>query len=140
MITEKKKILFVCVENSCRSQMAEAFAKYMGKDMLEAYSAGSKPSGTINPSAIQVMQESGIDISKQESKGFDELSVKKFDYVITLGCRDICPFVPADKHIEWEIMNPRGKDIEVFRKTRDRIRDKVDNLIKEIVSENRKEV
>jgi arsenate reductase len=140
MITEKKKVLFVCVENSCRSQMAEGFAKYFGKDTLEAYSAGSKPSGKVNPAAIQVMRESGIDILEQKSKGFNDLAIKKFDYVITLGCQDVCPFVPADKHIEWEIADPKGKDITFFRKIRDEIKDKIIGLTKELASESEKEV
>ena len=140
MIIEKKKVLFVCVENSCRSQIAEGFAKHLGKDILEVYSAGSKPSGKVNPIAIQVMRESNIDISKQKSKGFNDLAIKKFDYVITLGCQDICPFVPADKHIEWEIADPKDKDIAFFRKIRDEIKDKIIGFTKEAASENKKEV
>jgi protein-tyrosine-phosphatase len=124
-----KKVLFVCVENSCRSQMAEGFARHLGQVVLEAYSAGSKPSGKINPLAVEVMREAGMDIHNQRSKGFNELAVKKFDYTVTLGCQDICPFVPADKHIEWDIEDPKGKDIEFFRKARDRIREKVVELI-----------
>jgi glutathione/glutaredoxin type arsenate reductase len=124
-----QKVLFVCIENSCRSQIAEGFARSLGKDVIEAYSAGSKPSGKVNPDAIKVMREAGIDISLQESKGFSDLTGKNFDYVITLGCGDACPFVPADKHIEWKIENPMGKDLDFFRQTRDEIRDKVINFI-----------
>ena len=119
-----KTVLFVCVENSCRSQMAEGIVRHFGKGILEAYSAGSKPSGIINPGALEVMREFGIDISKQKSKGFSDLPIKIFDYVITLGCKDICPFVPADKHIEWEIDDPKGKDLDFFRKVRDEIKNK----------------
>ena len=129
-MAEKKRVIFVCIENSCRSQIAEGFAKHIGTDTLEAYSAGSKPSGEVNPSAIGVMRELGIDISQQKSKGFSELPIKKFDYVITLGCKDICPFVPADKHIEWKIEDPKGKDLNFFRKIRDEIKNKVVNFIK----------
>ncbi|MDD5120723.1 MAG: arsenate reductase ArsC [Candidatus Omnitrophica bacterium] len=127
-----KRVLFVCVENSCRSQIAEGIAKELGKKVIEAYSAGSKPSGIINPMAIEVMREAGIDISNNASKGFDALAVNKFDYVITLGCQDTCPFFPADKHIEWKIDDPKGKDIHFFRKTRDSISDHVKRLIKDI--------
>ena len=124
-----KKVLFVCIENSCRSQMAEGFARQLGKGVLEVYSAGSKPSGAVNPDAIKVMREAGIDISLQASKGFNELPVKEFDYVITLGCHDVCPFVPAKEHREWQIDDPMGKSADEFRKTRDEIRSKIKELI-----------
>ena len=126
-----KKILFVCVENSCRSQMAEGFAKALGGLKFEAYSAGSSPAGKINPEAIKVMGEIGIDISTVKSKGFNDLAVKDFDYVITMGCKDICPFVPAKEHIDWQIEDPKGKGEEFFRKARDLIKEKVESLIRE---------
>jgi arsenate reductase (thioredoxin) len=125
-----KKVLFVCVENSCRSQMAEGFARNLGGGLISAYSAGSRPSGKINPEAIKVMREAGIDISSQSSKGFDQLPVREFDYVITLGCRDACPFVPAKEHIDWNIADPKGENVEFFRKVRDDIADKVKELLK----------
>ena len=128
----------MCVENSCRSQIAEGFANYHGKGILEAFSTGSRPSGKVNPTAIKVMQELRIDIHKQKSKGFNELPVKDFDYAITLGCQDICPFVPANKHIEWDIEDPKGKDRTFFRKVRDQIKDKVINFIEEISKEKAK--
>lgn len=131
-----KKILFVCVENSCRSQMAEGFARAFGKGAVEVYSAGSKPSGKINPLAIEVMRQAGIDISGNLSKGFNDLPVQKFDYVVTLGCQDVCPFFPADKHLEWQISDPKDKNIEFFRKVRDDIRCKVSELIKSILVDN----
>ncbi len=123
-----KKVLFVCIENSCRSQIAQGFAISFSNGIFDPYSAGSKPSGTINPMAIEVMKEVGIDISSQKSKGFDELDVKRFDLVITLGCGDVCPFVPAEKHIDWKVEDPKGKGIDVFRRVRDTIRDKVRDL------------
>lgn len=128
-MSDKIKVLFVCIENSCRSQIAEGFANYMGKGVLEAYSAGSNPSGSVNVNAIKVMLEIGIDISRQKSKGFDAISRMKFNYVITLGCKDICPFVPAEKHVEWEIDDPKGKDLDSFRTVRDQIKDRVTNFI-----------
>lgn len=124
-----KRILFVCIENSCRSQIAEGFAKHYGKDKIEAYSAGSKPSGRIDEMAIKVMQEKGIDISGQSSKGFPDLPVKKFDIVVTMGCKDACPFVPSKEHIEWDIPDPRGKSINFFRIVRDEIEEKVRSLM-----------
>ena len=126
-----KKVLFVCIENSCRSQMAEGFANQFGKEVVEAYSAGSKPSGEVDPKAIEVMKEAGIDISTQYSKGFYDLPTKELDYVISLGCQDTCPFFPAKKHIYWNIKDPEGKDIEFFRRTRDQIKKMVYNLIKD---------
>ena len=131
-----KKVLFVCVENSSRSQMAEGFAQAFGQGAVEAYSAGSKPSGKVNPLAIEVMREAGIDISGNLSKGFKELPVNNFDYVVTLGCQDICPFFPADKHLEWQIDDPKDKNIEFFRKVRDDIGNKVKELIKSISVNN----
>lgn len=127
-----KKVLFVCIENSCRSQMAEGFARHLGKGIIEAYSAGSRPSGQVNPTAIEVMCEAGIDISGQSSKGFDELPVKKFDYVITLGCQDMCPFVPAEEHIDWRISDPKAKSIDIFRQVRDTIKIAVEKLINNV--------
>ena len=131
-----KKVLFVCIENSCRSQIAEGFAKSLGKNVIEAYSAGSRPSGKVNPAAIQVMREIGIDISGQKSKGFLELPVKEFDYVITLGCQDICPFVPACEHIEWQISDPKDKGIDFFRKVRDEIKSEVEKIIQNVKEAN----
>ncbi len=135
-----KKVLFVCVENSCRSQMAEGFARKLGKGIVEAYSAGSKPSGQINPLAVEVMKEAGIDISCHTSKGFDNLAIRGFDYVISMGCADVCPFVPAKKHIEWKIDDPKGKAISRFRQSRDEIRNKVTELIRNLSADDTREV
>ena len=132
-----KKILFVCVENSCRSQMAEGIAKHLGKGILEVYSAGSKPKGEVDPNAVKVMEEINIDISSYKSKGFNEVPIRNFDYVITLGCKDICPFFPAEKHIEWHIDDPKGKDIDSFRKTRDTLKYKIEQLIRDVYHENK---
>jgi arsenate reductase len=128
-----KKVLFVCVENSCRSQMAEGFARLFGKGIFEPYSAGSKPSGKVDPVAVEVMKEAGIDILSQKSKGFNDLSVKEFDMVITLGCGDVCPFIPAKEHIEWKIDDPKGKEIGIFRIVRDYIKDHIKKLAEYII-------
>ena len=126
---EKVRILFVCVDNSCRSQIAEGFAKKYGGDKVEVYSAGSKPSGIVNPDAIEVMKEAGIDISGQVSKGFERLPYNKFDLIVTMGCQDVCPFFPAKEKIDWQIEDPKGKGMEVFRKVRDEIGEKVKWLV-----------
>lgn len=112
--------------------MAEGFAQEIGRDILDAYSAGSRPSGNVNPTAVKVMQEIGIDIFNQKSKGFTDLPVKEFDYVVTLGCQDVCPFVPAKEHLDWQISDPKNKDIEFFRNVRDDIKNKVVKLIENI--------
>lgn len=128
-MAEKTKILFVCVENSCRSQMAEGFARKYGGDRVEVYSAGSKPSGTVNPDAVKVMSEIGIDISGQKTKGFMELPYKAFDYIVTMGCQDTCPYFPAKERIDWQIDDPKGKSPEAFRRIRDEIGEMVKALI-----------
>ncbi len=127
-----EKVLFVCVENAARSQMAEGFARKLGGDILEVYSAGSKPSGKVDPMAIEVMKESGVDISGQKSKGFVDIPVEKFDYVITMGCQDFCPFYPGKESIEWEIPDPKGQSLPVFRQVRDGILKKVEDFISNV--------
>jgi len=128
----KPRILFVCIENSCRSQMAEGFARFYGRDKIEVLSAGSNPSGKVNELAIEVMREKGIDISGQKSKGFNDLPYKSFDYVITMGCGDVCPFVPAKERIEWEIEDPKGKSKKKFRELRDKIEEKIKEFLKKL--------
>ena len=127
----KKKVLFICVENSCRSQMAEAMARILGQGDLEAFSAGSKPSGEVNPSAIQVMREKGIDLSGHRSKGPEAFPFTSFDYVITMGCGDACSTVPTKERLDWPIPDPKGKGLEDFRKVRDQIEAKVRDLLAE---------
>ncbi|HTY12779.1 MAG TPA: arsenate reductase ArsC [Candidatus Omnitrophota bacterium] len=122
-------VLFVCVENSCRSQMAEGWARHLFGDKLDAYSAGSKPSGAVNSDAIKAMSEINIDISAQRPKSFTDLPVKKFDCVITMGCQDACPFFPAKEHLDWRIEDPKGKGLDVFRRVREEIGQKVRGLI-----------
>lgn len=101
--------------------MAEAFARFYGKVKIEANSAGSKPSGKVDELAISVMKERGIDISRQKSKGFDNLPEEKFDIVISMGCGEQCPFIPAKMRLKWDIPDPKGKSIDIFREVRDEI-------------------
>jgi len=112
--------------------MAEGFAKFYGRDKIEVFSAGSNPSSKVDQTAIEVMKERGIDISSQKSKGFNDLPSKSFDYVITMGCGDVCPFVPAKERIEWEIEDPKEKSIEKFKQTRDKIENKVKEFLKRL--------
>lgn len=125
----RKNILFVCVENSCRSQIAEGLTNHIYFRKFKAYSAGSKPSGVVNPIAIEVMKEIGIDISQNKSKSFDELTGIEFDYVVTMGCGDVCPFYPAKEKIDWNIEDPKGKPKEVFIKVRNDIENKIKTLV-----------
>ena len=127
---ETKKILFVCIENSNRSQMSQAFAKIAGVAAMEAYSAGSRPSGKINPKAIAAMKELGYDLSSHESKSLEEVKrFAPFDAVVTMGCGDACPWMPAKKFIDWEIPDPKEMNEDDFRKVRDEIKEKVKTLL-----------
>jgi len=119
------KVLFLCIHNSCRSQMAEAFGKVHGNGLYESYSAGSKPSGKVNADAIAFMMEKGIDISGTRSKSIKELGIDVFDYVIGMGCGDICPIAPAKEFINWNIPDPTGTPPAFFRKVRDKIEQNV---------------
>ena len=132
-MSEKKKLLFVCVENSCRSQIAEAFARLLGGDRVEAYSAGSRPSGVVNPKAIASMKEIGYDLSSHNSKSLDELPDIDWDFVATMGCGDECPFIRAKLREDWQIPDPKNMSPDEFRNVREVIREKVESLLAEIL-------
>ena len=123
-----KRILFVCVENSNRSQMAEAFAHIHAGDSVDAQSAGSKPSGLINPKAIRFMHELNYDLSKHASKSLDDIE-GEFDAVITMGCGDNCPWVPAKLREDWGLPDPKNMDDANYRVVRDEISARVKNLL-----------
>ena len=125
---DRKRVLFVCVENSNRSQMAEAFARMAGGEAVEAMSAGSRPSGRINPRAIRFMGELGYDLSAHASKSLDEVD-GEFDAVITMGCGDSCPWVPAKRREDWALPDPRDMDDEDYRTVRDEIGARVRALL-----------
>jgi arsenate reductase len=131
MAQQKKiKLLFVCIENSNRSQMAQAFAKIIGGDKVEAYSAGSKPSGKINPKAIAAMQEIGYDLTTHDSKSLKDVEqFAPFDIVVTMGCGDACPWMPAKKFIDWQIPDPRNMEPEAFNAVRDLIKQNLSSLL-----------
>jgi arsenate reductase len=127
-----KKVLFVCVENAARSQMAEAFLNKLSSGKMAATSAGVKPAKEVNPMAIEDMREIGIDMSKQKPKMLTAEMVKAADKVITMGCgADVCPAPPVESE-GWGIRDPSGKSIETFREVRDEIKKRVEKLIKEI--------
>jgi protein-tyrosine-phosphatase len=132
MTEPKKKLLFVCVENSNRSQMSQAFAKILGGDRVEAYSAGSKPSGIVNPKAIAAMAEIGYDLSRHESKSLDDIPAIEYDAVVTMGCGDACPFVKAKRRIDWQIPDPKHMPPDEFRKVRDYIKSQIGDLLQTV--------
>lgn len=127
--TARKRLLFVCIENANRSQMAEAFARMLGGEAVEAWSAGSRPSGSVNPRAIEAMGEIGYDLSTHRSVSLDEVPDIEWDFVATMGCGDACPAVRARKREDWRIPDPRGMGPEEFRAVRDMIRDRVQRAI-----------
>lgn len=128
-----KKLLFVCIENSNRSQMSQAFAKIIGGEKVEAYSAGSKPSGIVNPKAIAAMKELGYDLSTHDSKSLDEVKAfAPFDSVVTMGCGDACPWMPAKQFIDWQIPDPKHLEPEKFNEVRDFIQAKVKQLVESL--------
>lgn len=126
-----KRVLFVCVENSNRSQMAEAFAHIHGGDDVEALSAGSAPSGVINPKAIRFMSELGYDLTRHASKSLDEIE-GEFDAVVTMGCGDNCPWVPAKRREDWALADPKYMDDAEYRAVRDEIGMRVKRLLAEL--------
>ncbi len=123
-----KRVLFVCVENSNRSQMAEAFAHMHGGSNVDAQSAGSAPSGIINPKAIRFMSELDYDLTTHASKSLDEIE-GEFDAVITMGCGDNCPWVPAKLREDWGLPDPKHMDDDGYRAVRDEISARVKNLL-----------
>jgi len=125
------RIMFLCTGNSCRSQMAEGFAKELGGDILEVYSAGTDPADEVKANAMKVMEERGIDISDQEPKLLQDIP-DELDILITMGCNVQCPHVPCKFREDWGLDDPDGESIDFFRETRDIIEDKVEDLIKRV--------
>jgi protein-tyrosine-phosphatase len=124
-----KRVVFVCVENSNRSQMAEAFARMYGGGRVEAFSAGSRPSGRINPRAVEAMRELGYDLARHHSKGLSDLPDGEYEYAVTMGCGDSCPTLKARCREDWNIPDPREMPPEEFRAVRDLIGQKVRELL-----------
>lgn len=128
-----KRVAFVCVHNSCRSQMAEGFAKTYGEGIIEVYSAGTEKYPEVKPLAVEVMREVGINIDSQYPKLLDDMPIP--DILITMGCNANCPWVPNDYHEDWGLDDPSGKGIEAFRITREHIKIKVLELINLVKNE-----
>lgn len=127
----KQRVLFVCVENANRSQMAEAFARMLGGDGVEASSAGSRPSGVLNPKAVRFMQELGYDLTSHRSKSLEEIS-GAFDAVVTMGCGDDCPWIPARIREDWALPDPKHLDDDDYRAVRDDIARRVRVLLESL--------
>ena len=130
----RRRVVFVCVENSNRSQMAEAFARIHGSEQIEACSAGSRPSGKINSKAVAAMKELGYDLSTHTSKGLEGFNGQEFDVAVTMGCGDECPLVLAKRREDWQIPDPRELPPEAFRNVRDLIETKVKDLLKDLAA------
>ena len=133
MVNPKPTVLFVCVHNAGRSQMAAGFMREIGGDRVEVLSAGSAPKDTINPVAVEAMAEVGIDIASQQPKVLTTEAVQESDAVITMGCGDVCPVFPGKRYEDWVLEDPAGQDIAFVRKVRDEIKSRVEGLLSELL-------
>jgi arsenate reductase (thioredoxin) len=129
----KPSVLFVCVHNAGRSQMAAAFLSHLAAGAVEVRSAGSTPADQVNPATVQAMAEVGIDIAAEKPKILTDQAVRESDVVITMGCGDVCPFYPGKRYEDWVLDDPAGKDVAAVRPIRDEIRRRVEALIDDLV-------
>lgn len=132
MSDKKASVLFVCVHNAGRSQMAAGYLQALAGDRVEVRSAGTEPKNEVNPSAVAAMAEEGIDIGSNVPKVLTDEAVKDSDYVITMGCGDKCPFFPGKTYLDWVLEDPAGQGVEAVRPIRDKIRNHIEALIAEI--------
>jgi arsenate reductase len=130
---ERPTVLFVCVHNAGRSQMASAFLRHLAGEQIEVLSAGSQPADEVNPVAVQAMSEKGIDISREVPKLLADSAVREADVVITMGCGDACPFYPGKRYEDWELDDPAGQNLEQVRPIRDGIEGRVRRLLAELL-------
>jgi arsenate reductase (thioredoxin) len=133
LIAERPTVLFVCVHNAGRSQMASGFLQHLAGERIEVLSAGSEPADQVNPVAVQAMSEMGIDISREVPKVLADSAVREADVVITMGCGDACPFYPGKRYEDWELDDPAGQNLEQVRPIRDEIETRVRKLIAELL-------
>lgn len=133
MTETKPSVLFVCVHNAGRSQMAAGFLRHIAGDRIEVRSAGSMPADQINPVAVEAMAELGIDITSEQPKILTTEAVQASDVVITMGCGDACPFFPGKRYEDWKLDDPAGQGIDAVRPIRDDIRTRIEQLISELV-------
>jgi arsenate reductase len=132
MTAPKPTVLFVCVHNAGRSQMAAGYLQHLAGDRIRVLSAGSEPAASVNPVAVQAMAEEGIDIAGNQPKILSAEAVQESDVVITMGCGDTCPFFPGKRYEDWELDDPAGQPIDAVRPIRDEIRARVEALVEEI--------
>jgi|SRR5438067_1767765 len=130
----KPRVLFVCVHNAGRSQMAAGFLRRLGGGRVEVRSAGSEPAASLNPNAVAAMAEIGVDIAGEQPTLLETDAVRESDVVVTMGCGDTCPIFPGKRYEDWELEDPAGKDLETVRRIRDEIRDRVAALLAELAA------
>jgi protein-tyrosine-phosphatase len=129
-------VLFLCVHNAGRSQMAAGFLQQLAGDRVDVLSAGSAPASEVNPAAVAAMAEAGIDLSAARPRLLSESAVRQADVVVTMGCGDTCPIFPGKRYLDWELEDPAGRDLETVRQIRDEIRRRVTQLVAELPVEN----
>jgi arsenate reductase len=132
-VTDKPRVLFVCVHNAGRSQMAAGWLRHLAGDRIEVLSAGSEPAGQINPVAMEAMREVGIDITAEQPKKLEYATAQASEVIITMGCGDACPVFPGKRYEDWKLDDPAGQGIEAVRPIRDEIRDRVRGLVTELL-------
>jgi arsenate reductase (thioredoxin) len=129
---ERPTVLFVCVHNAGRSQMAAGYLQHLAGDRVRVLSAGSQPANTVNPVAVAAMAEDGIDITTETPKLLTDSSVREADVVITMGCGDACPYYAGKRYLDWELDDPAGQDLDAVRPIRDEIRARIQTLVTEV--------
>jgi arsenate reductase len=132
-VSEKPSVLFVCVHNAGRSQMAAGWLRHLAGDTVEVRSAGSAPAATVNPAAVEAMTEVGIDITDQKPKVLEYDTVESSDVIVTMGCGDVCPYFPGKRYEDWELEDPAGKGVDSVRPIRDEIRARIEKLLADLV-------
>jgi arsenate reductase len=126
---ERPVVLFVCVHNAGRSQMAAAFLEHLAGDRVEVRSAGTEPAGSVHPEVVEVMREAGLDLDHRRPRRLEDRAVRRADVVITMGCGDACPVYPGKRYEDWDLEDPAGKPLQAVRRIRDEIRGRVEDLI-----------
>ena len=131
-MTDRPEVLFLCVHNAGRSQMAAAFARQMGDGRIVVHSAGSAPGEALNPAVVEAMAEVGLDISDERPRAITDEVAQRADVIVTMGCGDACPYYPGVRYDDWDLTDPAGQEIAVVREIRDDIRARVQRLVEEL--------
>jgi protein-tyrosine-phosphatase len=132
-VTDKPTVLFVCVHNAGRSQMAAGYLQHLAGDRIEVLSAGSQPADRVNPVAVEAMAEEGIDLAAAQPKVLTDAAVQASDVVVTMGCGDACPFFPGKRYEDWQLDDPAGQGIDAVRPIRDQIKQRVQGLVADLL-------